>query len=908
MGQRLYGRDRETRELCDKLTSRRTVLLHAPSGAGKTSLIQAGLWPHLAAARLASDAPVRVHAQPRPGVTPANRYVWSVLAQLEEHAPAERRLGDPQLLEARLVDYFDPERRPPRDRWAELLVLDQFEEILTLDPSDLAIKADFFAQLGAALRVTPLRLLVSMRTDYIGALEPYLRVVPEHLGNRMFMDFLSPDAAVRSVQGPTAEIGVTFDDEAARALVKDLSTIQVLGDDGKPARTPGPYVEPVHLQVACEELWLRKAPSFTGGGGRITVSDVLSLGGVDDALANYYDRKLADIAGGPARERVIRDFFDGELITGHGVRGQVQARALDAAVVKALLDAYLIREEVRRGARWYELAHDRLIVPVQASNRKWRAEKLTDVQRQAGEWARLGRRPELLIRDEAALRRAEGWAKAEPALVTAADRELIEASRAALNEARREAMRREQLGTNLADLGWGVVFPRGAPALVRDALAELLEHRRAEASAKREGRYRELSGSAGYQPGESAAQFLARHGVGSGPPNPDRVPTYLLLVGGPEEIPFEVQYDLDLQYKVGRVAFDDVADYAVYARSVVTSETMPASLPRRAAIVAPPGKESDLARRLLGQRLVDPLVDELTTLVGDWSIELVADAGSHARLAGILGGDEPATLLLFAGHGLMGREPARQGALVTGVADGAVTSFGASDLPPDAALAGTVAFLFAACSAGTPAVDNYRVSESRRLAAKPFVSPLAQRLLAAPRGGALAVIGHVDATYTMSFTEGTVADFAAFASTMRGLMTGTTVGAAVDYFNHRYAALAAQLVGSLLTQARGPEVDAAILATIDARNYIVLGDPAARLPVDDRPVAAEWPVIPAVDRAPWQRDAGVLDSDGDRDADVAIALTGLDALTGQPALPPFSRAALASLLAEQRAGQRGEVS
>ena len=46
-GQKLYGREKETEELVDLLVSKRIVLLIAPSGAGKTSLIQAALIPRL---------------------------------------------------------------------------------------------------------------------------------------------------------------------------------------------------------------------------------------------------------------------------------------------------------------------------------------------------------------------------------------------------------------------------------------------------------------------------------------------------------------------------------------------------------------------------------------------------------------------------------------------------------------------------------------------------------------------------------------------------------------------------------------------------------------------------------------------------------------------------------------------
>ena len=73
----IYGRDREARDLFDLLVSERIVLLHSPSGAGKSSLIQAALIPHL------TDEDegfrvlplIRVNEPPRAPV--ANRYVYS---------------------------------------------------------------------------------------------------------------------------------------------------------------------------------------------------------------------------------------------------------------------------------------------------------------------------------------------------------------------------------------------------------------------------------------------------------------------------------------------------------------------------------------------------------------------------------------------------------------------------------------------------------------------------------------------------------------------------------------------------------------------------------------------------------------------------------------------------------------
>src|SRR3954447_9532914 len=62
----LYGRDRELRELADLLIAERVVVMHAPSGAGKTSLINAadGLLRELERQRFRPLSPVRVNQRP----------------------------------------------------------------------------------------------------------------------------------------------------------------------------------------------------------------------------------------------------------------------------------------------------------------------------------------------------------------------------------------------------------------------------------------------------------------------------------------------------------------------------------------------------------------------------------------------------------------------------------------------------------------------------------------------------------------------------------------------------------------------------------------------------------------------------------------------------------------------------
>ena len=136
-------------------------------------------------------------------------------------------------------------------------------------------------------------------------------------------------------------------------------------------------------------------------------------------------------------------------------------------------------------------------------------------------------------------------------------------------------------GGNLADAGWGVIFPHDIDPAVGEALRPLLERRRGQAGAIKPERFREFAGHLGYRSGEAAADFVARHGVAIDmPAAPDYgVPYYLLLVAPPTVVPYRFQYELDVQYAVGRVWFElpdgtpDVEAFDRYARRVVAAET-----------------------------------------------------------------------------------------------------------------------------------------------------------------------------------------------------------------------------------------------------------------------------------------------------------------------------------------------
>ncbi len=222
-GEHLHGRARELDRLCDAVVADRVVLLYSPSGAGKSSLLEAGLRPALGAKGFFVAPTIRVNLD-----MPGNRYATSTLLSLNEALPADRGQGPEALAATTLAEYVSSASVASLHTEAEIcLIFDQFEEVFTLDPLDVAAKAVFFEQLGELLRDRGVWAVIAMREDYIAQLDAYLGVFPRRLATRQRLDFLDERSALAAVRNPAAAMGVEFTDEAAQLLVGDLQTVMV---------------------------------------------------------------------------------------------------------------------------------------------------------------------------------------------------------------------------------------------------------------------------------------------------------------------------------------------------------------------------------------------------------------------------------------------------------------------------------------------------------------------------------------------------------------------------------------------------------------------------------------------------------------------------------------------------------
>jgi hypothetical protein len=408
---------------------------------------------------------------------------------------------------------------------------------------------------------------------------------------------------------------------------------------------------------------------------------------------------------------------------------------------------------------------------------------------------------------------------------------------------------------NLEQAGWCVLFARDVDPAVKSALAPLLAHR--ESQAKR--LFKVFEGDTGLRPGDDARKWIERQGASFAVVDPENgIPVYVLIVGSPAQIPFEFQYLLDLYWNVGRLHFDTTDEYRHYAESVVDYETS-ASVPhkKRAAIFSV-RHLGDRPTALLHDQLAEPLIagsSTMRSLAGNGFrlTPLLAAAATKERLSVLLSGREDggAPAFLFTGsHGVKFRmtDPAqrdKQGALLCQDWPGAGAPeprqmFAAADVPDDARVHGLIHFLFACYGGGCPTHDSFglRSGETPKpLVEQPIVAKLPQRLLAK---GALASLAHVDRAWAYSFQNSRGApQLQEMREVMVRILRGERIGQATDKFNMRWAVLAAELHESQnLRESFANQVvsDAELanrfVARNDARNYVILGDPAVRLRTD----------------------------------------------------------------------------
>ena len=393
---RFFGREREINELECLVVANPVMLLYAPSGAGKTSLVNAGLIPALKRDEACEVLPPARVSGPLPKVQAVggarNRFVLHALScWLGATAPQQ---GLELLGEMSLRDFLDrlaPEAGlevPP----LRVLIFDQFEEMFAEnDLTQCEERRGFFAQVAEALQANRLlRIVFCLREEYLARMEPYIRSLAGHPVKSHRLERLHEQAARKALTGPLKLAGYELPGGAASKLVKSLLAVRYVARDGTERRAESEYIEPVQIGVVSEFLWQKLTEERTKA---LTEDLPAGFGDVDQALSEFYERCLREVRGRHSNidEPALRRLFHFGLITENGTRGMYlkgerETAGLPNEALELLEDLHILRTEWRANAAWYELAHDRFISPVRVANLKWYREEVEPGQLETIEW------------------------------------------------------------------------------------------------------------------------------------------------------------------------------------------------------------------------------------------------------------------------------------------------------------------------------------------------------------------------------------------------------------------------------------------------------------------------------------------------------------------------------------------
>ncbi|MCA9178966.1 MAG: hypothetical protein KDB14_31095 [Planctomycetales bacterium] len=362
---RFFGRETKAAEIVSRVISNRVVLVHAPSGAGKTSLLNTRVVPQLKEAGCRVLPPTRFRG-PKLSAQIDNPFMYQALTAWDPTSNA---------CPNRTLSEFLAERFPDEDEFEPIVaIFDQFEELFTFYGEAWRKRKDLFCQFRDALdRNRSLRLLLLIREDFTAKLARFAPVLPDRLSIRIELDRLGEQPALDAICGPLERTKRRFAPGVAESLVQTLMRVE------DQEESDSEFVEPVQLQVVCHKLWEDLDERERAGEEileitRDALGDATSL---TKALGEYYDKCLASaIVGTSVSEGRLRTWFDNYLITPSHTKGVVLQEGemvgdLPVEIAKSLESHYLLRSEPRGGHRLFELSHDRFVSAILDSNAKF---------------------------------------------------------------------------------------------------------------------------------------------------------------------------------------------------------------------------------------------------------------------------------------------------------------------------------------------------------------------------------------------------------------------------------------------------------------------------------------------------------------------------------------------------------
>ncbi|MDR7275791.1 nSTAND1 domain-containing NTPase [Catenuloplanes atrovinosus] len=338
---RFFGRDRLADRLLGTLTERRLVVVWGASGAGKSSLLRAGLLARRPGVLFTPGAhPLEecaVQVARLTGGTPG-----ALLAELRAEPRALHRAVRQVLAGRPVFAGRAPLAGRPEDEL--LLVVDQFEEVFTLC-ADAGERARFVAALTTAARTgnSGCRVVLGVRADFLPHCTAFPDLVEALDDAPVTVGPMSPEELRQAITGPAVRAGC--------AVESGLLTTLVAHAHGRAGALP-------LLSHALLETWRRRR------GNTLTLAGYEAAGGLDASLARTAEAWYATL--GPARQDAARRLLCRLTALGDGTEDTKRPIHRDEAGLAdpdtaAVVDGLTALRLLTVGRDTIEITHESLI-------------------------------------------------------------------------------------------------------------------------------------------------------------------------------------------------------------------------------------------------------------------------------------------------------------------------------------------------------------------------------------------------------------------------------------------------------------------------------------------------------------------------------------------------------------------
>jgi len=407
-----FGREAATAQVLERMSRQLggvgLLVVSGASGAGKSSLLRAGVLPRvradgLAAAPGAASWPCLAFTPTR---APLDELALRVAVLAGTDAAAVRRVLDTAptwfALTARQAALARPpgpvgngdgpaaggcQPAPPR---RSLLVVDQFEELFTQCAEEgqrrAFITALHAAATGHGSDQAPAALVVlGVRADFEARCADYPQLA-DAVQDRYLVRAMTERQLRMSITEPAKKAGSKVDDDLAEVLLAEVRT-------GQPGSF-GAGVLPL-LSHALDQAWRARA------GQAVTLADYDRVGGIEGAVAASAQRAYDALT--PARQAAARQVFlrltatsaDGVDTADRVTRAELTAgkSPAEARDVEAVLEAFAAERLLTLADGTVELSHEALLTAWPLLRDTWLADTHADrivrtrLRNTAAEWA-----------------------------------------------------------------------------------------------------------------------------------------------------------------------------------------------------------------------------------------------------------------------------------------------------------------------------------------------------------------------------------------------------------------------------------------------------------------------------------------------------------------------------------------